>query len=48
MCQKGLAEEEEQRGYWFNYLRLMTKVKQTWQKKIISERGEWQQQQGGG
>jgi hypothetical protein len=26
-------EEEEERDYWFNYLRPMTKPKQMWQKK---------------
>jgi hypothetical protein len=38
MCQKELAEKEkEQRDYWFNRLRPMTKVKQTWCKKQLAK-----------
>jgi hypothetical protein len=39
MRQKELAEkkEEEQRDYWFNCLRLMTKVKQTWREKWLAK-----------
>jgi hypothetical protein len=34
MCQRELAEkkEEEERDYWFNHLRTMTKLKQTWRE----------------
>jgi hypothetical protein len=34
MCQRELADkkEEEERDYWFNRLRPMTKPKQTWQE----------------
>jgi hypothetical protein len=38
MHQKELAgKEEEQRDYWFNHLRPMTKVKQTWQEKQLAK-----------
>jgi hypothetical protein len=34
MRKRGLAEkeEEEERDYWFNCLRPMTKLKQTWRE----------------
>jgi hypothetical protein len=38
MHQKELVEkEEEQRDYWFNCLRPITKVKQTWQEKQLAK-----------
>jgi hypothetical protein len=39
MCQIELAEkkEEEERDYWFNHLRPMTKPKQTWWGKRLSK-----------
>jgi 16S rRNA U516 pseudouridylate synthase RsuA-like enzyme len=39
MCQRELAEkkEEEERDYWFNRLRPMTKPKQMWQKKWLAK-----------
>jgi hypothetical protein len=38
MCPRELAEErvEEQRDLWFNRIRLMTKVKQTWREKQLA------------
>jgi hypothetical protein len=41
MCQRELAEkkEEEEWDYWFNHLRPMTKPKQTWQEKLVSQGG---------
>jgi hypothetical protein len=38
MCQRELAEkrEEEQRDLWFNQIRPMTKVKQTWLEKRLA------------
>jgi phage terminase small subunit len=38
MHQRELAEkrEEEQRDLWFNRIRLMTKVKQTWHEKQLA------------
>jgi hypothetical protein len=32
-----VEKEEEQRGYWFNHLRPMTKVKQTWREKRLAK-----------
>jgi hypothetical protein len=39
MRQRELAEEkeEEERDYWFNHLRPMTKPKQTWQEKWLAK-----------
>jgi hypothetical protein len=39
MCQRELAEkkEEEERDYWFNHLRPMTKPKQMWHKKWLAK-----------
>jgi hypothetical protein len=39
MCQRKLAEkkEEEERDYWFNCLRTMTKPKQTWWEKWLAK-----------
>jgi hypothetical protein len=35
---KGVGEkEEEQRRYWFNHLRPMTMVKQTWREKQLAK-----------
>jgi hypothetical protein len=37
MHQRELAEkkDEEERDYWFNHLRPMTKSKQTWWEKLL-------------
>jgi hypothetical protein len=37
MRQKELVDKKEQRGYWFNRLWPMTKVKQTWQEKQLAK-----------
>jgi hypothetical protein len=39
MCQRELAkkEEEDERDYWFNHFRPMTKLKQTWQEKWLAK-----------
>jgi hypothetical protein len=39
MRQRELAEkkEEEERDYWYNRLRPMTKPKQTWQEKLLAK-----------
>jgi hypothetical protein len=39
MHQRELAErkEAEERDYWFNHLRPMTKLKQTWQQKWLAK-----------
>jgi hypothetical protein len=39
MCQRELAkkEEEDERDYWFNHFRPMTKPKQTWQEKWLAK-----------
>jgi hypothetical protein len=39
MCQRELTEkkEAEERDYWFNDLRPMTKPKQTWQEKRLAK-----------
>jgi hypothetical protein len=33
----GREKEEEERDYWFNHLRPMTKLKQTWQEKWLAK-----------
>jgi hypothetical protein len=40
MHQRELAEknEEEERDYWFNHLRPMTQLEQTWRKKWLARR----------